>query len=245
MARSTKLIQTLKSLLKSKNIGYKSIATHLSLSESAVKRMFSQGNFSLARLDAICEILDMEMTDLAQLTEASEEKIEQLSLSNERALVLDMKLLLVAYAAVNHWRFDDILSRYNYNEPELIHYLVKLDQMKMIELQEGNRIKLLIANNFNWHSNGPIEQFFRKQVQTCFLDSTFTGDGALRLVKNGEVSLKSRIQLSDRLIALGEYFDELCQNDRSLNMQSKDGSTMVLALRKWEFLAFKQLERIK
>lgn len=243
MARSKKIIDTLKSLLKSKGINYRTLAEHLSLSESAVKQMFSQGNFSLTRLDDICAVLDIEFTDLAQITEAQEKRIDQLSLENEKALTADIKLLLAAYAATNYWKFDEILKRYQYTEAELTRYFVKLDQMKMIELQTENRIKLLISGNFSWHKNGPIEQFFRKQVQTRFLDSSFSDEGDLRLVKNGEISLVSRIQLSERLAAIGDYFDELNQNEQSFKMDAKQGTSMILAIRKWDFLAFKELER--
>lgn len=245
MARSAKLIETLKTQLRAKGLNYRDLAKHLSLSESAVKQMFSAGNFSLSRMDAICEILHIELTDLAQLAEASEKRIDQLSLENERALIADMKLLLAAYAAANHWRFDEIMGRYQFTETELTRYLVKLDRMKMIELQAGNRMKLLISSNFSWHTNGPIEQFFRKQVQTRFLDSSFSEDGDLRLVKNGEITLKSRIQLAERLSAIGDYFDELGHNERNLRKDARDGTSMVLAIRKWEFLAFKELERIE
>lgn len=243
MARSAKLIEALKTELRTKGLNYRDIAEHLSLSESAVKQMFSVGNFSLARMDALCEVLGIELTDLAQLAEDNEKKIDQLSLDNELALVADMKLLLVAYGAANYWQFEDITHRYQFSDAELISYLVKLDRMKMIELQAGNRIKLLISSNFSWHSNGPIERFFRKQVQTRFLDSTFSDEGDLRLVKNGEISLKSRIQLSERLAAIGDYFDELNQRERSLAKEARAGTTMVLAIRKWEFLAFRELER--
>jgi len=243
MARSLKLIDVLKKQLRQKGLNYRDLSKQLELSESAVKQMFAAGNFSLKRLDAICEILGIELTDLAQLAEADESKIDQLSLENERALIMDMKLLLVAYCVANYWSFDEILARYTLSETELVKYLAKLDRMKMIELQAGNRVRLLISNNFGWHINGPIEQFFRAQVQTHFLDSSFSEEGDLRLVKNGDISLKSRIQLVERLAAIGDYFDELSHQERKLPQDSKQGSTMVLALRQWEFLAFRALER--
>ena len=35
--------------------------------------------------------------------------------------------------------------------------------MKIIELQPGNRVKMLVAPNFDWIPNGPIQQFFEAE----------------------------------------------------------------------------------
>lgn len=113
----------------------------------------------------------------------------------------------------------------------------------MIELQVNNRIRLMISSNFSWHVNGPIERFFRQQVQSQFFDSDFLNEGELRIVSNGNIGTQSRKRLVERLESIGEYFEELNQDDRQLNMQEKMGSTMVLAIRPWAFAVFSALER--
>jgi AraC-like DNA-binding protein len=52
MSTSARLIDTLKRQLKARDITYKGLAKRLGLSESAVKHMFSTGNFSLRRARA-------------------------------------------------------------------------------------------------------------------------------------------------------------------------------------------------
>jgi len=243
MARSKKLIATLKKELRQHGITYKQIAAALKLSEASIKNMFAKNHFSLERIDRICDLLDIEVSDLASLAENDAPTISQLSLQHEKELVSDIKLILVAYCVTNFWTLNDIIEQYDMTEAECIQHLAKLDRMKMIELQMNNRIRLLISSNFSWQTNGPIERFFRKQVQSQFFNGDFMNDGELRIVNNGNMGMLSRKRLVERLQSIGEYFEELNQDDRQLDMEDRLGTTMVLAIRPWAFQAFTDLEK--
>lgn len=243
MARSQRLIQTLKQQLKVNKITYRKLAEKLGLTESAIKQMFASNNLSLKRLDEICEVLDFELTDLAAMTDNNTPKLSQLSLEHEKELISDMRLLLVAYCVMNGWKIEHVYGFYDISEAECVHYLAKLDKMKMIELQVNNRVRSLISHNFEWHENGPIDRFFRQQVQAEFLNSNFNAEGELRLVKNGSISLESIQKINDRLKTIGNLFEELNHGDSKNIVPSRDGTTMVLAIRQWQFQAFRELER--
>jgi len=57
----------------------------------------------LERLDRICEMLNIEISDLANIAEVDTSTISQLPLEFEKELVTDMRLLLVAYCVMNSW----------------------------------------------------------------------------------------------------------------------------------------------
>lgn len=240
MARTSKLVDLIKLELRAQGLTYRDLAKQLDLSESTIKLMFSSKNFSLKRLDRVCELLGMEVTDVMARHESRAPKIEQITIENERKLISDIPLLLVAYCVTNHWTLEEILQKYNLAEPECIRCLVQLDRMKMIELLPENKVRLLISNNFRWHKNGPIEQFFRGDVQTRFFGSSFQSDDALHLVKLGDLSNRSISQIIDRLRSVGELYEELSKEDRKQPFERKFGSSMVVAIRKWEFDAFQQ-----
>lgn len=243
MAQATRLVQELKNQLRLKGVTYRALAGELDLSESAVKQMFASANMTLARLDRICEIISLDLGDLVQQSENSGRQLQSLSIEQEAELISDPKLLLTAYCLVNHWTFADILERYELTEVEGIRYLAKLDRMKFIELLPGNRVKPLIATNFNWQPNGPIETYFRKEVQGPFFNASFNQEGCLRLVKNGDISLVGRQQLLERLHSIGQLFDDTVREERRLPLEQRQGTTMVLAIRHWMFEAFTALER--
>jgi DNA-binding Xre family transcriptional regulator len=243
MTNSTKIVTTLKQQLKHRGITYKALAGQLKLSESAVKHMFSTGNLSIKRLDELCAILELDIGELVNIAEFQEARIEELSADLERELVADIRLLLVAYCLINYWTFDEILEKYAISRDDGIRLLNKLDRMMLIDLQPGNRVRLLISNNFSWRKNGAIEKFFRSQVQAEFFDSSFGDEGAIRIVKNGVLSKKGQVQLADRLQAFAEQFDDISRDERKLSANQRQGTTMVLAIRNWSFEGFRQLER--
>lgn len=243
MARSIRLLTVLKQQLKQKGFTYKKLAAELGLTESAIKQMFGSDNMSLKRMDAICELLKLDISDLVLLSEDQEKKIELLTKEQEAILIGDEKLLLVAYCVVNHWTFSEIITRYELSETECIKQLAKLDKMNLIELQPGNRIKALIAPNFAWQPNGPIEHYFRTEVQGAFFNDGFDESGCLRLVKNGDISLAARVQLVERLKVIGQVFDDTNREERKLGPEDRKGTTMVLAIRNWQFQAFVAMER--
>lgn len=243
MAQASRIVDTVKLLLKQAGITYRALALELGLSESAIKQMFASGDMSLARLDNICGVLQMDVSDLVAVMESNSSRLSSLSLAQEQQLVGNTKLLVMAYCTINQWSLEQIIEAYDIDEPEAIKLLIQLDRMQLIELLPGNRAKVLVANNFDWLPNGPIETFFRTEAQGPFFDSSFDGEACLRRVKNGDLSIGARQALCDRLESLGQYFDDVVVNDRKLPHDQKNGVTMVLAIRHWEFAAFATLKR--
>ena len=243
MTTSARLIDTLKRELKVRGYTYKVLAGELELSESAVKHMFSTGNFSLRRLDEICDVLELDIGDLVDIGKAHEQRTEQLSEEHEQEIMSDMRLLLVAYCLLNYWTFDEIIARYQITPEQGLTYLRRLDRMRFIELQPGDRVRLLLANNFSWRKNGAIEKFFRGRVQNEFFGHHFQDDESVRIVKNGMLTRKSMLQLMEKLSAMGDLFDDTTWAERKLSATERRGTTMVLAIRHWTFEGFKALER--
>ena len=243
MARTKHIIDALKVELKRQGVTYKSLSAKLEVSESTVKHMFSTGNFSLKRLDSICELLDSDLNALLELSDSIEDKLTVLDIQQEQALVENKKLLVVAYCLVNHWTVEEIIERYDIDQLEAITLLAKLDKMRLIELLPNNKVRLLMANNFHWQPNGPIEKYFRAQVQTEFFNTSFDEDGALRVVKNGVISKKGQLDLHHRLKMIDSLFDEISLAERKLPLQDRQGITMILAIRSWQLSIFTDLER--
>ena len=243
MTSSARLIDALKRELRARGITYRALAGQLGLSESAIKHMFSSGNFSLRRLDEVCDVLELDIGDLVNISEAHKHRIEQLSEEQEREIMSDMRLLLVAYCLLNYWTFEEIIARYDITPEQGVRYLRKLDRMKFIELQPGDRVRLLLAPNFSWRENGPIERFFRSRVQTEFFSHHFQDDESLRIVKNGMITRKSMLQFIEKLEATGDLFDDTNWEERKLAAAERRGTTMVLAIRHWTFAGFSEMER--
>jgi len=243
MPQAALLVDVVKRSLRERGLTYARVAKGLGLSESSVKRVFSQENLSLDRLEQICALMDLEIADLFDLTRAAEKRITELTDEQERVLVSDPKVLLIAILAINHWTVPVMLEKYRFSESELIALLTRLDRLGIIDLLPGNRIKVRLAHNFSWRKGGPIQRFFEERVQEQFFNSSFLGQGELRITLQGSLSAKSNELLQQRMRKIAEEFDSLVEEDRPLDHNTRDGMTMVMAIRPWELALFAELRR--
>lgn len=237
------LIQTLKRALKAQGKTYADVAQTLSLSEASVKRMFSDQHFSLRRLDSICHMLGMEISDLVQLMDAMQTKIERLSHNQEVEIIQDMSLTLVTVCVFNHWTIEDITHYFTLSYEECVGKLLKLDKIGIIELLPRNKIKLLVSPNFSWIEDGPFERFFREHVGQEYFTSSFEGEHQCLRVLNATVSHAAAAEFQRKLLRLATEFRELARENASLPIENRNGITLVLAMRNWDYGLFRHLVR--
>lgn len=243
MAQTGPLVAVLKKTLRTQGFTYADVARALGLSEAAVKRMFSIRSFTLKRLEAICQMMDMELTDLLKALDEEQHRIKRLTYEQEQELVSDTKLLLVAVGVRNRLSFEEIIGTYALTQTECIRLLTRLDRLRLIELLPNNRIKLLVAEDFRWIPHGPIERFFEVKVQKEFLESRFHEADELRLFQMGMLTRASTEVLLRKLKAVAREFADLHREDARLPVGERDNVAMVLAMRPWESAAFTRLRR--
>lgn len=243
MAQTHNLINTLKKALKAHGLTYSDIAKKIDLSEASIKRMFSEKNFTLKRLEQLCRCMDMELSDLLKLMNEEEEHLSQLSVEQEKEIVNDLTLLLVTVCVLNRWSLNDITERYKITETEGIRYLAKLDRLKIIDLLPKNKIKLLVASNFAWRENGPIQNFFQSKVEQDFFNIKFNKSNERLLVVNGMLADNSNAVFQKKMEKLIKDFNELNDTDAGLPLNERNGTTVVMAIRQWEYGLFEHLRK--
>ncbi|WP_370280876.1 helix-turn-helix domain-containing protein, partial [Pontibacterium sp.] len=150
MLQTSALVDTLKQQLKASGKTYADIATDLDLSEASVKRLFSERNFTLQRLEIICDAIGISFFQLVEKMSHQQQSLTQLTLDQEREVANDVVLLLIAVSVINGFSFEDLVSQYKISETECIQKLALLDRLKLIELLPGNRLRLLVSPNFTW-----------------------------------------------------------------------------------------------
>jgi transcriptional regulator with XRE-family HTH domain len=245
MSRAEELVSALKAELRRRGLSYAMLAEHLEVSESTVKRLCSSGSFSLRRLLEVCDVLGIGIGELAALADERQRNVEQLEADQEQALVENSKLLLVAFLLLNDWRVPEILDAYELDELEIVRLLAQLDRLKLIDLLPGNRVRMRLSRRFAWRSNGPIQRFFERHVQSEFFQSRFDQPGELRLVLHGMLSEGSMAVLHQRLARLADEFEARVREDRNLAVQQRQGTSAVLAFRPWSLSIFENLRRTK
>jgi transcriptional regulator with XRE-family HTH domain len=243
MSQRAALVSALKQALKARDMTYARLAKGLGLSEASVKRVFAAGSLTLERLDHICELIGIEITDLARMVRQEAESPPQLTWDQEQQLVSDPKLLLVAVHAVNHWTFDEIIDSYSLSKAECIRLLTRLDKLGIIDLLPNNKIRVRVARDFAWLPGGPIQQYFRARVQNDFLRSRFDQQGELMLFVSGILSRSSNTVIQSRMRRLAAELAELHHQDLSLPRAERFGTSLIVALRPWTPQSFARFYR--
>jgi transcriptional regulator with XRE-family HTH domain len=243
MAGTQMLIEVLKDELKLAGITYAELAQRIGMSESSVKRMFSKRDMPLTRIDEICQACKFTFDELARRVADATPLVTELTPEQERAVMQDKKLLLVAICALSQWTFEQILDSYRLTEAELVARFVKLDKLGVIELKPLNRYRLKVAKTFRWRPDGPLMKYFREAVLPDYFSGRFARDGETVHMVHGSISEAIAPVFVERLKRIGQDFSAQHLADQKLKPELKRGYTLILAMRQWEFAAFTELRR--
>jgi len=237
-------VEILKQALKQSGYTYADVARHLQMSEASIKKMFSTSHFTLKRIDRICELIGLDFIDLVRLFDEARQRISTLTLEQEKELVRDKRLFLVAVCVRGHWSFDEILNTFDFSKADLYGYLRRLEGLRLLELHPNNRIRLKVAENFRWIANGPIETYFYRHLLKEFLDSDFDGEKELRLYLHGPLTTVAKEALMRRLNVLAHEFSELLKDSAASPIAERHNIGLFLATREWEPAIFSGQRRM-
>jgi transcriptional regulator with XRE-family HTH domain len=243
MSTTLDLVVALKAELRREGITYSDLARELGIAESSVKRIFAKGDMPLSRIDAVLQVLKMDFAELAQQVVHAQPLRKELTLEQERAVVSDRKLLLVAICAMSQWTAEQMLSVYTLKEAEVVRYLAMLDRLGIIELRPMNRYRLKLDKTFRWRAQGPVMAFFRQHVVGDYFNGGFDGDGEMLMLVHGQIGHALAGTFVERLHRLGQDFAQQHLADQKLPAAKKQAYTLVVGMRSWLFAAFRDFKR--
>ena len=243
MSTTIDLVQALKNELKSARMTYADLARSLDMAESSVKRMLAKGDMALSRIDAICRVLKLDFAELARRVADAQPLLKELAQEQEKAVVADKKLLLCAICVLSQWTLEQISQEYRLTEAECIKCFAQLDRIGIIELRPLNRYRLKLAKTFRWRPHGPVMNYFRDHAVLDYFGGGFDGPAESVLLVHGSVSRGIAPSFVDRLQRVAQDFAQQHQADQKVPQEDREGYTLVLAVRSFEFEAFAQLRR--
>lgn len=244
MSTTNDLVAALKSELKAAGITYAMLAERLDMAESSIKRMFSaNGDLPLSRIDALCRVLGMDFADLARKVADSQPLLQSLTLEQERAVVADRQLLMVAICVTSQMSLSEILASYALSEVEGIRCLTWLDRLGIINLRPGNRYHLKVAKGFRWLPHGPVMAFFRREVLQDYFAGGFDGESEMLTLVHGEVGRGLAASFRDRLTRVCQDFSNQHLADQKLPAAQRQPFTLVVGMRSWLMPALRDMKR--
>jgi transcriptional regulator with XRE-family HTH domain len=236
------VFDALKMHLKARGLTYADVARALKVSEPTVKRIFAGRNCTLKRLDEMCDVLQVELAELARGLPRSARLVSQLTRAQEEQLMADPQLLCVAACAMHQMRVDEIVRLYDLDEAQCVRLLLRLERIGILELHEKNRIRLRLARAFSWIPDGPMMRFVRSQAAE-FFDDPFARPGELMRLASVRLSAESRVALLRRIEEVVQEYAVQHAADARLPLAQRLPVTILLGVRSWEPKAFKALRR--
>ncbi|ART53069.1 transcriptional regulator [Acidovorax carolinensis] len=243
MSTTADLVAALKKELKTAQMTYADLAQALGMAESSVKRMLARGDMPLSRIDAICRALALDFADLARRVADAQPLLKELTQEQEKAVVADKKLLLMAICVLSQWTLEQVTTTYRLTEAEGIQYLAQLDRIGIIELRPFNRYRLKLAKTFRWRPHGPVMNYFREHALLDYFAGGFDGPGEGVLLVHGAISRSLAPAFMERMQRVAHDFAQQHLADQKLPESEREGYTLLLALRSWEFEAFAGMRR--
>ena len=243
MSTTADLVAALKKELKTAQMTYADLAQQLGMAESSVKRMLAKGDMPLSRIDAICRALALDFADLARRVADNQPLLRELTPEQERAVVADKKLLLMAICVLSQWTLEQVTTAYRLTEAEGIQYLAQLDRIGIIELRPFNRYRLKLAKTFRWRPHGAVMNYFREHALLDYFAGGFDGPGEGVLLVHGAISRSLAPAFMERMQRVAHDFAQQHLADQKLPQSEREGYTLLLALRSWEFEAFAGMRR--
>lgn len=245
MSARSRFVEALKRSVRTRGLTYAELARRLAISEATVKRMFSRGTFTLARIEQILRVLDLDLYEVARMSRGHAAAPAELTLEQENALARDDRLLSVFWLVLNEWTFGEILEAFAISRTDLTLAFARLARLKLIDWGPGERARLKVQRNFPWRAGGPVKKAYGNRVMQEFLKGRF--DGALEFLRfeARDVSAESAALIRRRLERLAAEFNDLAEVDSSLPARRRAGVGLLIACRPWEFSVVNALKKRK
>jgi DNA-binding Xre family transcriptional regulator len=157
------IIGVVKSVLKQKGISYRELGKRIGLSESGVKKLFNGKDCSFNRLCEVCDAVEVPLTDLLQSFHAFSPRDVEFTEKQQAFFLKNMDVFRFFWKLVyERWAVKKIQGHFGLSDRETFQYLKQLDEIGLIELHSGNRVKIQKIELVRWTGKGPLLKRLRK-----------------------------------------------------------------------------------
>jgi len=233
MTQTARLLETLKHYLKFQGITYRILAQRLKLSESSVKRLFSDQSLSLKRLEKICSVLGLDLYELVKLSREQQPLVDSFNDMQLKTLLSQPSLVVLLVLFVNGWTTEELIEEFELEEVELRVKLGQLEQLKLIEWLPQDRIRLRFERSVLWQKDSPLWQIWGRTNMREFLNDEFDQNNERWHFAAPQLSADSRKLILSELDRLMQTLRELQDVDASLPADERESTGFLLAHRAW------------
>jgi len=247
----TKILDSLKLIMKEKDLPLASIAKTMEISEATLKRGLSTGQLSLERLEKICSILEVNLNQILQNNQTASQKSKtppnshvreeffELNEEQESFFVKNPECLTYFYALHFHNDLDRLKKDFALTDIECDRFLDTLAEYHLISFDEQGNIEIPFNGEIVWIEGGLLEQTFYPEAQSEFLDHNFSEKDEHFYFQAMELSPKTSQKFFNDLQKLIHKYESLSAVESEANVKFPEFGVLV-ALRPWTFSLFRK-----
>jgi DNA-binding Xre family transcriptional regulator len=238
MSSKQRILSAIRFRMKKLGVTYAMVASKIGISESSVKRYFSEGRMSLDTVDELCQALDCSLEEmLADLTQNTEPQVLSFSEDQEALLAKNDLLFSIFYLVAGAWSYENIINSHSLSGAELNKALRELESAGLMRFQSNTTLQTLLPIDTPWRTDGPLWKKFRWQAVQEFFDSEFERKGEYLKVGLGPILPETAAVINRMMGKLQEEIKALIAIDKKniSNIKTVDGYWFVTAMRPMNF----------
>ncbi|MFS4458653.1 helix-turn-helix domain-containing protein [Bdellovibrio sp. HCB2-146] len=139
--KSQRIKEAIKELLKKKGLTYENLAEDLECSVPTIKRILGPEELSLNRLLQLCDILDVDLADLEQMTKSSKEEGEEFTPDQEEFLAKNKNFFAYLMQIYSGETPKQIAQKHGLTDRSTDKYLIGLEKKGLIRVTGALKVK--------------------------------------------------------------------------------------------------------
>ena len=212
------------------------------MAESSVKRMLAKGDMPLSRIDAICRALALDFADLARRVADEQPLLKELTQEQEKAVVADKKLLLMAICVLSQWTLEG--GGHLPADRGRGHQIPgAAGPHRHHRAAAAEPLPLKLAKTFRWRPHGPVMHYFRDNALLDYFAGGFDGPGEGVLLVHGSISRALAPAFQERMQRVAQDFAQQHLADQSCLCRSARATPCCWPCAAGEFEAFASMRR--
>jgi transcriptional regulator with XRE-family HTH domain len=237
MSETSKLINGLKSELKTRGLTYKDLAQRLNLSEPSVKRLFAEESFTLERFAKACEVVGTSIHSILKTSDGRDDGgLAHLSLEQEEMLASDPDYFGVFHRLLHGYKMSYVQNRMQLSDAQFTRVLVALDKIGVIDLGPGNVVKFKTPRLIRWDNDGPLMKTYGEKVRQVYFKDPFLGPATYCRFLTGPLSDRVAIIAEDRLRKVCREIEDMWEWDmRSKPKDPRRHHGILVACKPWDW----------
>ncbi len=161
---SRRIRAAVKRLMKNNGYRYADLARVLDVSLPTVKRLMTKDDLSLERLITICDWLAVPLHELVAVASQEQGGASVLTDAQERLLASDATVYIYYHALLVGRPLDELRKRWSLTAKEERRAQSVLDDVGLIEIWPGDRMRLRVRGPFNMQPDGPLQRTYFAKV---------------------------------------------------------------------------------